>query len=171
MMTQLCGCQVETSMAIRRKGVVMLSLAQLFSPRRAAAIRDGSERSVMARLVRDLHEARARLEGQPAADDFLQRSGRTLLLAETSSQQRGAHIPSKPLLEALETIFAGSAADGRWLNAASEPCGEYDAQAQWVAYGLNEQTAWVDHVAHIARDALEQVDGYLAAGGETQPSA
>lgn len=149
----------------------MLSFAQLFAPRRAPAPRADSERTATARLVRDLHEARVRLEGQPSADDFLQRSRRTLLLVEASAQKRRPTIPSEHLVEALETIYAGSAADGRWLNSVNEPCSEHEAQARWVAYESNEQSAWIDHVAHIAKDALAQVDGYLTGNAEAPANA
>jgi hypothetical protein len=148
----------------------MVSLAQLFSRRRVVARGDDSDRTTTARLVRDLHEARARPEGQHVACDFLQRSRRTLLLVETSEPQR-ARMPLGALVEALETIFAGSAADGRWLNDANEPCGEHDAQARWVPYDLAEQSAWVDHVAHIAREALAHVDVYLAGSADTLTDA
>jgi len=47
----------------------------------------------------------------------------------------------------LESMQAGSAATGRWLDGHGHECDETDPGATWTPYDLEEQQAWLETVA------------------------
>ncbi|MEY5098694.1 MAG: hypothetical protein RJA36_1413 [Pseudomonadota bacterium] len=64
--------------------------------------------------------------------------------------------PCERLLQALQEIADGSDHTGRWLDADGSECEEGDEGARWEEFTAEEQSAWLDSVAEIARRAIAE---------------